>query len=396
MSWENGDNNSPWGKKPSNSGQKPRISEDDFDKIIKDSQEKIKKLFTGRRSNSGNNGSGNNGGGEKFVLALPILLGAIVLLWLSTGFYTVDTKEEAIVMRFGKHVATTQAGLNYHLPTPIESVIKLPAKQRNKLKVEYERESLEGGLERVSAGNKEMLMLTGDENIVDVGIEIQWQIKEGQGYKYIFNTKDAEKTLRDSAESAMREIIGTTPLNDILSEKREAIEIKTKDLLQSILDSYDIGVSVEKVNMLEGVPPSNKIEVEESALKEDGSLESNKVTTTVQDAFKDVQAAKTDRESAINTAKAYANEVVPQARGEAERLILDARGYKEQVVAKSQGEAGRFNSIYDEYKIAKDVTKKRIYIETMEKVMTGVDKIYLDSESGVLPYLPVNDIKKKN
>jgi membrane protease subunit HflK len=236
-------------------------------------------------------------------------------------------------------------------------------------------------------------MLTGDENLVAVNFEVQWQIENAK--KFLFNVYDPQLTVRNAAESAMREMIGTTPLSEILSEGRSVLQQKTKELLQSILDSYDSGVHIETINM-RGVPPANKIKVDNIVTGEDGEMKSESIETTVDQSFKDVQAAIINKEEIINMAIARSNEVIPEARGQGQKLIQEAQGYKEQVIAKAQGEANRFNAIYNEYKKAKDVTKKRIYFETMEQIMEGMDKIIMDSKNnGIQPYIPMKELGSK-
>lgn len=395
----------PWGNRPGNNGgggNKPPFSDNaELEEIIKKSQEKIQNIFSGGKG-GGSNGSGgapmNNGG---------IILAAIVIaffVWLASGVYTVNTKEEGVVLRFGEYVRTESAGLHYHAPFPIEKVIKLRVTDRYRTELGYrtERSSTRSAFSRgfgrgkASSSNntREVLMLTGDENIVDVNVEVQWQISDAE--KYLFNVFDPKSTVKDSAESAIREVVGTTPLNDILSDGRTAVQLQTKELLQSVLDQYDIGIKVEEINM-RGVPPRNSIRVESMTTDEDGNLVNEMITTTVDEAFKDVQAAISNKEETINSAIARSNELIPQARGRAQRLLQEAKGYKEKVIAQADGEAKRFLSVYNEYRKAKDVTRNRMYIETMEKVLKDVDKMMIDTEkgSGVLPYLPLNEIKKR-
>ena len=236
-------------------------------------------------------------------------------------------------------------------------------------------------------------MLTGDENIVSVEfVEVQWQIDDPE--KFLFKVYDPERTVKDATESAAREVVGTTPLYDILSENRKKLQLDTKLLLQEILDSYNIGIKVEEVNM-SAVPPRTSIRVDDITTDENGEMQTQSITITVDEAFKDVAAAIINKEEVINSATARSNELIPQARGKAERLLQEAEGYKQQVIAKAEGEAKRFVSVYDEYRKAKNVTKKRIYLETMEEVLSGMDKIVLDSDGGVLPYLPLNELNKR-
>lgn len=393
MPWDqdNNGNNGPWGQPPRNN--KPRQNrpsspqQNELDELLKKSQEKIKDIFGG--------GNGSSGGPANNKAVIGIIAAIAFFLWLASGIYTVNTKEQGVVLRFGQYVETTDPGLRYHLPAPIEKVIKLRVTDRYKTDIGYNSATIS---DRRSSGrssnHKEILMLTGDENIVDVNFEVQWQISEAE--KFLFNVQDPQGTVRDAAESAMREIIGTTPLNDILSEGRTVIQLKTKELLQQVLDSYDIGIEIAEINM-RGIPPRTSIRVENIETDEDGNITNKMITTTVDEAFKDVQAAIINKEETINSAIARSNEIIPQARGHAQRILQEAEGYKQKAIAKAEGEAKRFNSVYSEYSKAKDVTRKRIYLETMESIMADMDKIIMDSKSsgGVVPYLPLNELTKR-
>ena len=390
MPWnddEDNKTNGPWGQPPKNRGQnKPESSNDDFEKIINEAKEKITSIF-------GSGGSGGrktpNNPGFKII---PLALAVIFILWGLSGIYTVNTKEAAVILRFGEYVRTEEPGLRYRLPTPIEKVVKLRVTDRYKTEVGYTNSS---GLKKRHSNDsniREILMLTGDENMVDVNFEVQWQIADA--HKFLFNVYDPQGTVRDAAESAMREIVGTTPLNSILSEGRAKVQLDTKEMLQKILDDYDVGISIEEINM-RAVPPRTAITVENITTGDKGEMKKQTITTTVDEAFKDVQAAIINKEEMINSAIARSNELIPQARGQAQRLLQEAQGYKEKAVAKAEGEANRFLSVYKEYVKAKNVTRQRIYLETMEEVLSGMDKMVIDSKQGVLPYLPLNEMKKK-
>jgi membrane protease subunit HflK len=407
MPWDDDNQNDkgPWGQapggkkpqdnRPNSNGQQP----DDIDEIIRKSQEKIKDIFGG----GGNRGrKGKKGGGSGSGLP-PVgagkLIGAIIaivaVIWLGTGIYTVNTKEVGVVLRFGEFVGTTKPGINYHLPFPIEKVVKLKITDRYRTHIGNVSNNPNFSSRRgdMRDPRKEILMLTGDENIVSVEfVEVQWQISDPE--MFLFNVYDPETTVRDAAESAMREVVGTTPLNEILSEGRKKVQLDSKVLLQNVLDSYNLGISVEEINM-SAVPPRTSIRVDNITTNEEGEMQTQMITTTVDEAFKDVQAAIINKKEVINSATARSNELIPQARGKAERLLQEAQGYKQQVIAKAEGEAKRFVSVYDEYRKAKDVTRKRIYLETMEEVLKGMDKIVLDSEGGVVPYLPLNELQKR-
>jgi membrane protease subunit HflK len=395
----NNDNKGPWGRpaQGNGSGKKPTPPQnEDLEKLFSDARDKIHKLFSDKRSGGkGFNGGGSSPFNEKKIYGL---LAAIpFFIWMASGFYIVDANEVGVTLRLGEYSRTTNPGLNYHLPNPIEKVIKIDYTKRYTSQIgggqiqENSRSSRRA--ENESLSDKTMLMLTGDENLVNVSLEVQWQIANAE--KYIFNVRDQEKTVIDSAESAMREVIGTTPLNAILSTNRKDVQDSTKALLQSMLNSYDIGIEVEGINM-RATPPANSISVESITTDENGNMVNEAITTTVDEAFKDVQAAIINKEATINSAIARSNELIPQSRGSAERLLQEAQGYKEKVIADAEGDAKRFNAVYEEYKNAKTVTKQRMYLETMEKILSGTDKIILDSKgaNSVVPYLPLNELKK--
>jgi membrane protease subunit HflK len=407
MPWDNdnqgGNGKGPWGQAPkgdnSNDKKQPSGPENPIDEIIRKIQDQLKEILSKGMGGKKGPGFKSGGGNNSFIIA--IVAGIIATLWLSSGVYTVNTKEEAVILRFGKYVRTAGAGMNYHLPAPIENIVKLRVKDRYRTEIGSSSEAGDpsikvarrGVINPATAEHKEILMLTGDENIIDVNFEVQWQIADAR--KFLFNVDDAQKTVRYAAESAMREIIGTTALNEILSDGRTAVQLQTKELLQKILDSYDIGIKIEEVNM-RGVPPRNSIKVNSITTDENGNMKNELITTTVDEAFKDVQAALINKEESINTAIARSNELIPQARGNAQEVLQEAQGYKEKVVAKAQGEAQRFVSVYNEYRKAKDVTKNRIYLETMEEILSGMDKIILDQKgSGTVPYLPLSELGKK-
>jgi len=358
MPWnqnQNGGDNNPWGKRPSGgSNQTPP----DLDEVIKRLQERFGGLF-------GGSGGGNNNLSKAAMMGIFVVA---FLLWGASGIYTVAADEEAVVLQFGKHETTKGPGLRWHLPYPIETVIKLPVTRVQRLVI---------GISDLGDGRRkqrisESLMLTQDENIIDISFIVQYKIKAVD--TYLFNIDNPENTVRDAAESAIREIIGRTMIDDVLTTKKAEVEIETQTLIQSVLDGYDAGVSVTSVNLQDVKPP-----------------------TAVAHEFKDVQAAKEDRERAKNEAQAYANGIIPNARGEAKKMVLDAEAYEKEVVDRAAGEADRFNSIYNAYRVAPEVTRKRLYLETMEKVLAKADKVMIDSKvaGSVLPYLPLDRISNK-
>ncbi len=352
---------SPWGSPPgggNGSGKGPKPP--DIDAIIRDIQNKINKFLPG----------GSKSGGKPIGLILIILL----FVWLASGLYRVLPDEQGVVLRFGKFVKTTQPGLNYHIPFPVETVETPKVTKVNRMDIGFrsERDSgftTGGGVADVP---QESLMLTGDENIVNIDFSVFWVIKDAG--KFLFEIQDPQGTVKAAAETAMREVIAKSDIQPILTEGRAKIEIETQDIIQSILDEYNSGIQITQVQTQKADPPDQVI-----------------------DAFRDVQAARADMERSKNEAEAYANDVIPRARGEAAKIMQAAEAYKQRVVAASEGEASRFVSIYNEYAKAKKVTKDRMYLETMEKVLADIDKVIIDknSGSGVVPYLPLPQLGKK-
>ena len=353
---------SPWGSPPggggNGSGRGPRPP--DIDSIIKDIQKKINKFLPG----------GSSSGGKPIGLILIIL----AVVWLASGLYRVLPDEQGVVLRFGKFIKTTQPGLNYHIPMPIESVQTPKVTKVNRMDIGFRSErdsgfSSGGGVADVP---QESLMLTGDENIVNIDFSVFWVIKDAG--KFLFQIQDPEGTVKAAAETAMREVIAKSRIQQILTEGRASIENETQEIIQAILDEYNSGIQVTQVQTQKADPPDQVI-----------------------DAFRDVQAARADMERSKNEAEAYANDVIPRARGEAAKIMQAAEAYKQKVVAAAEGEASRFVSIYNEYAKAKEVTQERMYLETMEKVLADIDKVIIEKNagSGVVPYLPLPELGKK-
>ena len=351
-------NQSPWGSPPGggNGGFRRGPTPPDIDEIVKKIQNTINK-FTG----------GGKGGSK------PILFGLIVLaiLWALSGLYRVLPDEQGVVLRFGKFVNTTQPGLNYHMPYPIETALTPKVTKVNRIDIGFrsERDSgfSSGGVADVP---EESLMLTGDENIVNIDFSVFWVIKDAGNF--LFKIQDPQATVKAAAETAMREVIARSKIQPILTEGRSLIETDTQEIIQQILDEYNSGIQITQVQTQKADPPDQVI-----------------------DAFRDVQAARADMERSKNEAEAYANDVIPRARGEAAKILQAAEAYKKEVVAKAEGEASRFLSIYNEYAKAKQVTQERMFLETMEKVLADINKIIIDknSGSGVVPYLPLQELK---
>jgi len=313
---------------------------------------------------------GGNNKGRMFGLIAIVL----VLIWLASGFYRVQADQQGVVLRFGEWIKTTQPGLNYHLPAPIESVVTPSVTRINRIEIGFRSGAEIGRTGPLRSVAEESLMLTGDENIVDVNFTVFWRVKDAG--MYLFNIRNPDSTVKGAAESSMREIIGQTPIALALAEGRRDIEERTFTLLQQILDSYSAGIEITQVRLQKVDPPAAVI-----------------------DAFRDVQRAEADQERLRNEAESYRNDIIPRARGEAERLIQEAEAYQQQIVAKAQGEAERFTSILSAYRLAPDVTAKRMYLETMEEVLSGVEKVIIDSGAsgqGVVPYLPLPELRKRS
>ena len=349
---------SPWGAPNKSNKQTSSNTPDDMEDLAKKFQDGLKNMF---------GGSSKTPDVKKPITLF--IIGAIAV-WALSGFYRVDADEQGVVLRFGKYTNMTQPGLNYHLPFPIESVMTPKVSKVNRIDVGF-RSSNDGSRGAIGDIKEESAMLTGDENIVDINYSVFWVIKDAS--KYLFNIQDPIGTIKVVAETAMREVIARKKIQTILTQGRAEIEIEVQKIMQQILDSYNSGIDITQVQAQKSDPPAQVI-----------------------DSFRDVQAAKADKERAQNEAEAYANDIIPRARGEAAKIVQEAEGYKKEVVAQAEGEASRFIAIYNEYAKAKTVTQERMYLETMEKVLSGVNKIIIDKQSGsgVVPYLSLPELKK--
>ena len=343
----------PWGRGPG--GPTPP----DFEDLFRKGQDRFRRMMPG-----------GLGSGRGVAIVVAIAIG----LWGLSGFYRVQPDEKGIVLRFGQYVRDADPGLNYHWPTPIETVLTPKVTRVNRIEVGL-RTQAEGM--RGPAGRdvpEESLMLTGDENIVDIDFSVFWFIRDAG--EFLFNIHNPEQTVKVAAESVMREVIGKTRIQAALTEGRSEIERGVQSRLQQLLDGYHAGVQIQQVQLLKVDPPQPVI-----------------------DAFIDVQRARADQERARNEAEAYSRDVVPRARGDATRIIQEATAYREEVVNRAQGEAQRFISVYDAYKLAKDVTMQRLYLETMEEVLRDMTKIIIDPSAqggqGVIPYLPLPELRNR-
>lgn len=348
--WGGGGGRGPWGQGPRGPGQSP-----DLEELLRKGQDRFKGLVP-------------QGGWGKRGIGLVVLV--VIAIWLFSGFYRVEPDEQGVVLRFGKWVATTQPGLNYHLPAPIESVETPQVTRVNRVDIGFQV----GETLRTVSNNRdvpnESLMLTGDENIVDIDFAVFWVIKDAGSF--LFNIRNPEgepgATVKAVSESVMREVIGRTPIQVAQTEGRATIAADAQKQIQGVLDYYKAGIQITQVQLMKVDPPAAVI-----------------------DSYRDVQAARADLERQRNEAQAYSNDIIPRARGDAERILQEAQAYKQRVVADAQGQAARFISVLDAYNLAKDITTQRIYIETMEAVLKDMNKLVMDDKagSGVVPYLPL-------
>jgi membrane protease subunit HflK len=352
--------NNGGGRRPGDDNQ-PQIPE--IDELMKKGQERLRVLMGGRGGGGGVNGSGGGGDGFKFTRG-TIGLGVVgaIALWAMASFYTVRPEEQSVELFLGEYYATGNPGLNF-APWPVVTAEVIPVTRE-------QTEDIGVGGRGSDAG----LMLTGDENIVDIDFQVVWNINDPA--KYLFNLRDPRPTIRAVSESAMREIIAQSDLAPILNRDRGSIAARLQELIQSTLDSYDSGVTIIRVNFDKADPPEPVIA-----------------------AFRDVQAAEQERDRLRNVADAYANRVLAEARGEAAQVLEQAEAYRARVVNEAEGEASRFLAVLGEYQNAPEVTRKRLYLETMEEVLGRVDKIILDENSdgsgnGVVPYLPLNELRR--
>jgi len=364
MAWKN-QGGGPWGagpKGPWGSGPQPTGGPrpPDLEDLLRRAQDRLQQFLPG---------------GYFSGLGISLLLLAVIAIWGLTGFFRVQSEELGVVLRFGKHVRTVGPGLSYHLPYPIETVQLPKALRVSTLNIGF---TFEESPRRARDGRRdiqeESLMLTGDENIVDVQFTVLWRIKPNGAADFLFNIQNPEGTVKAVAESAMREVVGRTNIQPILTTKKDDAEKEVHELMQKTLDTYGSGIAIQQVQMGQVNPPADVIQ-----------------------SFNDVQNAKTELESLQNEAQTYANGIVPDAKGRAAQILQVAEGYKQQAVAEAKGQSARFLKVYDEYKKAPDVTRERIYLETMERVLGSSEKLVYDGGSGqnIVPYLPLNELSSR-
>ncbi len=348
----------PWGRGPtgpSGGGGGGGNLPPNISNFLRDMQDRIRRLLP--------NGEFTTG------VIILLVVGAIGL-WLLTGLYFVSTHEQGVVLRFGKFETITGPGPNYHLPWPIETVELPEVTTTHQIDIGYQ-EASESNDAQPEDVPSESLMLTGDENIVDVNFTVYWVINNAAGY--LFNVENPDAAIKAVAESAMREVVGQNPVGPILTEDRGPIENQVRELMQKTLDTYQIGVTVTGVKMQNVDTPDQ-----------------------VRDAYRDVQAARADQETLRNQAEAYANKIIPEARGQAAQIVQQAEAYRQKAIAEASGEAKQFDSVLEEYRKAPDVTRKRMYIETMSQVYASTNKVFVDegAAKNIIPYLPPQTIGK--
>ncbi len=368
-------NQNPWGKPPApqglSGGPKKTPTPADMEALLRHSQERLKHLLGVGGGSSG--GGGGSGGAPRPGRGVAWLAGGAVCLWVLSGFFLVKADELGVISRFGAFSRTSPPGLHYHLPYPVETARTPKVTVVNRTEVGFSSASVRGN--KPLSKPEESLMLTKDENIVDIQFEVQWRI--GKAEEYLFNLRNPEKTVKSVAESAMREAVGQMDIISVLGggEGKLQVEQHTRRLMQDMLDNYKAGVEIVAINLTQPEPPAE-----------------------VLDAWRDVQSARVDMETERNKALAYRNDILPRARGQAEQIVQDAEAYKQQAVSKATGEAARFESVYKEYRLAPDATARRMYIETMEEVLKRMQKVIIDGKagSGALPFLPLGDLKPKS
>ena len=347
-------NDPQWGNR--NSGGPP-----DLEAVLRDLNKKIAGLFGIK--NGGSGGSGGSGGWSAWKLGggIGLIAVIVVLIWVASGFYIVDASQRGVVLRFGKLVETTLPGPRWHMPYPIETVEVVNLSQVRTMEVGY-RDNVKNKV------LKESMMLTDDENIIDIQFAVQYSLKDPADY--LFNNRAPDENVRHAAETAIREVVGKSKMDLVLSEERKQVADAVTKLMQNILDRYKSGILVSKVSIQSAQPPDQ-----------------------VQAAFLDAVKAGQDRERQINEGQAYSNDVVPRARGTAARLIQESEGYKQSVIANAEGDASRFKQILVEYEKAPTVTRERMYLDMMQQVMGNISKVMVDQKSGnSLLYLPLDKL----
>jgi membrane protease subunit HflK len=343
----------PWGQGPRNSGPTPP----DLEEILRRGQDRLRRVLPG-----------GGGGSMNPLTVIAILVVAAALIGYNFFAFRVQPDELGVVLRFGSFNRQAQPGLNFRLPYPIETVYTPKVTRVSRVtigQIQDDRLSSTSGRDIP----EESLMLTGDENIVDIDFSVFWVINDAS--KYLFNMEDPEGSVKAAAESAMREVVGRSNIQPLLTQARQITETDVQKLIQETLDHYGAGILVNQVQLLKVDPPADVIA-----------------------SFRDVQAARADQERVQNEAQTYANKVIPEARGQALQIIAQANAYRDRIIAEAQGQADRFVKVYDSYKLAPDVTRQRIYLQTMAQLFSDMDKVIVDDKggAGVVPYLPLDQL----
>ncbi|MGB8366585.1 MAG: FtsH protease activity modulator HflK [Rhizomicrobium sp.] len=343
----------PWGRGSSGGGSG---GPPDLDELLRRGRDRLRRLVP----------SGGFTAGSLAVIGL-----GLVVMWLLSGIYFVTGREQGIVMRFGQVVGRSTQGINYHLPWPIETAQVVEVTNENQLNIGYQQSSDVSDATQEGDVPAESLMLTGDENIVDINFTVFWVVNDASAY--LFNVDSPDKAVKAVAESAMREVVGQSQFQSIITQDRDLVQTKVRELMQKTLDLYGTGITITRVQLGNAAAPEQ-----------------------VNDAFRDVQAARANQEQMRNEAEAYANKIIPEARGQAARIVQQAEAYREKAIAEASGEAKQFLSVYQEYRKAPEVTRRRMYLETMSQVLAPMNKIILDDSTGrnIVPYLPLPDLTK--
>ncbi len=327
----------PWGNNQGNKGNRGNQGPPDLDEVFKNLQDKFGSLFGGKGGGKGGGKSGSSSGGFS-SLGIGLVVAILLVIWLATGFYKIEEAERGVVLRFGEHVTTVRTGLHWHLPIPIESVEKVDVTRVHTLPINS-------------------TMLTEDENIVDIIGTVQYQIFDAEAF--LFNVRSPDISLMQITESALRQSIGRSKMDHVITEGRAEIALQVEEIIQSIVDAYGAGIAIFDVNIQEAKPPE-----------------------AVKDAFDDVTRAREDEVRFKNEAEAYRNEVIPKARGASARILEEAEAYKSEVVARAEGEGERFKQLLNEYLKAPEVTRQRLYIDMKESVLTNSTTIMIDIDDG--------------
>jgi len=344
-----GGGGNPWTGRGDRGGNPPP----DLEELLRRSQDRLRRMMPG--------GFGN-------LRSLWLVAAVILGFWGLSGFYIVQPDEQGVELLFGRYVKTTQPGVNYWPPAPIGAVMKPKVTQTNQLTIGFR--GAPGNIREVP---QESLILSGDQNIVDIQFVVQWRISDAGNF--LFNMRDPEATVKIAAESALREVVGSNPLTSVVTNQRDQLAQQARELLQGIMDSYKAGVTILDLRIQKADPPKEVI-----------------------DAFNDVQRAKQDAERLENEALAYRNDIIPRAKGEAARMVQNATAERERLVKEAEGQAARFTSFYETYAANKDITARRMYLEAMQEVLSKSNKVIMDNKggSGVVPYLPLPEIQKRS